>query len=160
MAPRVLAIDLGQKRIGLAVSDALGLLAHGLPTVERRNLRVDIGVLHAVAEEHQVAVFLMGLPRHMDGQEGAQAAWARDFAARLQKRSKRPVLFLDERLSSVAAEEHLRHQGDASAAPQSRIRHKGRVDQLAAVILLQEFLDAGMPGLPNLPERSTDANVS
>ena len=144
MPARILALDVGRKRIGLAISDGLALTALGLPTLERKNLRVDIGTLFHLASEREVGAFLLGLPRNLNGSEGSQATFVRDFGDRLRKRSKLPVVYWDERLTSVEAEGILwQHGGD-------RLAQKGKVDRLAAAILLQDFLNEGAPGLEGL----------
>jgi putative Holliday junction resolvase len=141
---RVLALDIGQKRIGLAVSDALGITAQGLPTLERRNLRTDLAALGALAREREVVLFLAGLPLNMGGGEGRQAALVREFAAKLERETGIPVEFRDERLTTVEAQRVLRSAG-ASIGQRARA-----VDRLAAVILLEGYLDArrhaGEPG--------------
>lgn len=141
MLARILALDLGRKRIGLAISDALGITAQGLPTLERKNMRVDIGTINAILRENGASAILLGLPRTLRGDEARQADWVRDFGDRLQKRCSCPVVYWDERFTSVEAERVLKQQGG------DRISRKGQVDRLAAVILLQSYLDAGAPGL-------------
>jgi putative Holliday junction resolvase len=135
--PRILALDLGKKRIGLALSDPLGLTAQGLPTLARTNLREDLSALDRLAAEHQVALILMGHPLHMSGQEGRQAEYTRDFAERLGRRTGLPVRLWDERLTTVEAERVLKSSGISAA------KRAGVVDRLAAVILLESYLDAG-----------------
>jgi putative Holliday junction resolvase len=134
---RILALDLGKKRIGLALSDPLGLTAQGLPTLERTNLRQDIAALWRLANEREVGLILMGFPLHMSGHEGKQTEYTRDFAAKLGQRTGLPVRFWDERLTSVQANRLLRESG-ISIAKRARA-----VDQLAAQILLESFLDSG-----------------
>jgi putative Holliday junction resolvase len=144
---RVLALDLGKKRIGLAVSDPLGVTAQGLPTYHRVNLRSDLVAIHRRTQELHVAAVLMGLPKSLQGEEARQALWVRDFGTRLQQRCGLPVLYWDERFTSVEAERVLKLQRSGSRGGKARIGQKGQVDRLAAVLLLQSFLDAGMPGL-------------
>ncbi|MCW5964310.1 MAG: Holliday junction resolvase RuvX [Bryobacterales bacterium] len=139
--PRILALDLGRKRIGLAISDGLGITAQGLPTLERTNIRADIGGIYHLATDREARAILLGLPRTLRGDEARQANWVREFGARLEKRSQMPVVYWDERLTSVEAERVLRQEGG------DRLSMKGKVDRLAAVILLQSYLDAGCPGL-------------
>ncbi len=134
---RILAIDPGDRRVGLAISDALGVTAQGLPTLERSaSLRRDLDRIAAVAREHGAERFLMGLPVNMNATEGAQAEKARAFGEKLAARSGMPVEFHDERLTSREAERVLRSGG---VDPR---RRADRVDRLAAVILLQSYLDA------------------
>ena len=133
---RVLALDLGKKRIGLAVSDELGLTAQGLPTLERTNIREDLGKLSQLIAEKNVSLILMGKPLHMSGREGRQTEFTRDFAERLKKAAAIPVQFWDERLTTVEAERVLRESG---IGIQKRAQ---AVDRLAAVILLASYLDS------------------
>lgn len=143
---RVLALDLGKKRIGLAVSDPLGVTAQGLPTYNRVNLRTDLVEIHKRAQQLGAAAVLLGLPKSLQGEEARQAIWVRDFGARLRERSGLPVLYWDERFTSVEAERVLKLQRSGGGG-KGRITQKGKVDRLAAVLLLQSFLDAGMPGV-------------
>ena len=132
---RILALDLGKKRIGLALSDPLGITAQGLPTLERTNIREDLTALAHLAEAHQVTLLLVGNPLHMTGKEGRQTEYARDFAGRLAKKTGIEVQFWDERLTTVEAQRVLRESGIS-------IEKRARaVDRLAAVILLESYLD-------------------
>lgn len=133
---RVLALDLGKKRIGLAVSDELGITAQGLKTLERTNIREDLARIAQLAAEKNVSLIVIGNPLHMSGREGRQAEYARDFGQRLEERSGIPVKFWDERLTTVAAQRVLRESGIS-------IEKRARaVDQLSAVILLENYLDS------------------
>ena len=129
---RVLALDVGVKRIGMAISDELGWTALGLETLHRGRVREDVAHIARVAGEHGVELVLLGLPLNMDGSEGPQAGYVRDFGRRLEKRAGLRVEYRDERLTSVAAGELL--------AGRSR-QAKGNIDRVAASILLQEYLD-------------------
>ena len=133
---RVLALDVGRKRIGLALSDPLGITAQGLPNLERRNKRSDLAELARIAAEHQVAVFLVGNPLHMSGDAGRQAQWVREFADDLAAHTALPVRLWDERLTTVEASRVLR---DSGIGIEKRAR---AVDRLSAVILLQSYLDS------------------
>ena len=133
---RILALDLGKRRIGLALSDPLGITAQGLPTLERTNLREDLAALSKIAAEHEVRFIVMGHPLHMSGREGRQAQYARDFGERLHARTGLEVRFWDERLTTVEAQRVLRESGIG-------IEKRARaVDKLAAQILLQSYLAA------------------
>lgn len=133
-AGRILALDLGKRRIGLALSDELRLTAQGIDTLERTNIREDLAALSALAADRQVSEFLVGLPLHMSGDEGRQSGYARDFARRLSERTGIPVMFWDERLTTVEAQRVLRSSGIG-------IEKRARaVDRLAAVILLESYL--------------------
>lgn len=131
---RILALDLGKKRIGLALSDPLGITAQGLPTLQRTNIRQDLDDLARLIEERGVRMILMGHPLHMSGREGRQAEYTRDFAQRLAARTGLEVRFWDERLTTAEAERVLKSSG-ISIAKRARA-----VDQLAAQILLESFL--------------------
>ncbi len=133
---RVLALDLGTRRIGLAVSDELRITAQGLPTLIRQNWRADLDELARIVAERDVDRFLLGDPRRMNGEAGRQSDWVREFAARLENRFPLPVEFWDERLTSREAERTLRGSGVAN---QDR---KSAIDRLSAVILLQSYLDS------------------
>ena len=134
---RILALDLGKKRIGLALSDPLGITAQGLPTLQRTRIRDDIDALAALADEREVGLFLLGLPLHMTGKEGRQAEYTRDFAQRLEERTGIRVRFWDERLTTVEAQRVLKSSGISIA------KRAEAVDKLAAQILLESFLDSG-----------------
>ena len=133
---RILALDLGKRRIGLALSDELGLTAQGLETMERAGIRVDLARLSDLASERGVTLILVGNPLHMDGSEGSQSAWARDFAERLRGLTGLAVRMWDERLTTVEAERVLRQSGI------SQQKRSAAVDRLAAVVLLQSYLDS------------------
>jgi putative holliday junction resolvase len=133
---RVLALDLGKRRIGLALSDELGITAQGLETLERTNIREDLARLSHLATEKNVALILMGNPLHMSGREGRQVEYTRDFAARLGTATGLPIEFWDERLTTVEAQRVLRQSG---IGIQKRAQ---AVDRLAAVILLESYLDS------------------
>lgn len=138
MAPppqRILALDLGQRRIGLALSDPLALSAQGLPTLPRRRLHDDLDALLALARLHSVRLWLLGLPLQMNGEEGTQARAARRFGDALTRHSHLPVQFWDERLTTVEAARVL------SLASSSLSQRQRALDRMSAVILLQSFLD-------------------
>lgn len=133
---RVLALDFGKRRIGLAISDELGITAQGLDTLQRTNIREDIAHLAQLIAEKSVSLILMGNPLHMSGAEGRQTEYTRDFATRLGTRTGVEVQFWDERLTTVAAQRVLRESGIS-------IEKRARaVDRLAAVILLESYLDS------------------
>ncbi len=136
MKRRILALDLGKRRIGLALSDPLGITAQGLPTLQRTNIRSDLDALAGLIQQHEVAEILMGQPLHMSGREGRQAEYTRDFADRLTKRTGLEVKMWDERWTTVAAQRVLRESG---ASIEKRAK---AVDKLSAVILLSSYLDS------------------
>jgi len=134
--PRILALDLGKKRIGMAISDPLGITAQGLPNLDRTTKRADLAELARQVEERDVSLILIGNPIHMSGVEGRQSAWVREFADALTARAGRPVRLWDERLTTVEASRVLRSSGIS-------IEKRARaVDRLSAVILLQSYLDS------------------
>jgi putative holliday junction resolvase len=133
---RAAGIDLGKVRVGLAVSDELGMIAHPRPHLDGRNPGRLIAELEAFARAEGVDHFLVGLPRQLDGREGPPARRARRFARQLAERSGLTVELVDEWLTTVEARARLRDQGLDDRAS----RH--RVDSAAAAILLQAWLDA------------------
>jgi putative Holliday junction resolvase len=133
---RILALDLGKKRIGLAISDPLGITAQGLPNLVRVNKRTDFAALEQMVRERQVGLVLMGNPINMRGDEGRQSGWVREFAQDLEKRTGLPVKLWDERLTSVEANRVLRSSGISIE------KRAAAVDRLSAVILLQSYLDS------------------
>ena len=132
---RILALDFGSRNIGLAVTDELGLTAQGLPTLRRSNKRNDLDHLRRVIRHYGVSEMVMGLPLRMSGSEGVQSEKVQIFAEQLRRKFKLPVHLFDERLTSVEANRVLR-ESDMSSR-----RRAGVVDQLAAVLILQSFLE-------------------
>jgi putative holliday junction resolvase len=133
---RILALDVGKKRIGLALSDELGLTAQGLKTLEREGRRDDIETLRKLAVESRVELFLIGDPIHMSGAPSRQGEYTREFARELEYKTGLPVKFWDERWTSREAERTLRGSGIAHG------ERKPAIDRLSAVILLQSYLDS------------------
>jgi putative Holliday junction resolvase len=133
---RVLALDVGKRRIGLAISDGLGLTAQGLPTLERTTIREDLSRLSDLTGERSVALYLIGDPLHMSGDQSRQAQYIRDFGARLSERTGVPVKFWDERLTTVQAHRVLRESGISIE------KRAKAIDKLSAVILLESYLDS------------------
>ena len=133
---RILALDLGKKRIGLAISDPLGITAQGLPNLVRVRKRTDFALLEQIVRERQVGLILMGNPINMRGDEGRQSGWVREFAQELETRTGLPVKLWDERLTSVEANRVLRSSGISIQ------KRAAAVDRLSAVILLQSYLDS------------------
>lgn len=132
---RILALDVGSKTIGLAVSDPLGITAQGLPTIRRKNKRADFEALAGVLHEYAVQEIVVGDPRRMSGAAGAQSVKMSAFAEELQRRFALPVHLWDERLTSAQANRLLR-ETDMSIRRRAQV-----VDRLAAVLILQGFLD-------------------
>ncbi len=132
----VLAIDLGKKRIGLAVSDSEGRIALPAGMIESRGLEADLAAIGSLARERGVEEIVVGLPLHMDGRAGPEAEAARAFAAALGRELGIQVDLLDERWSSVEAERTLRETGQSR-----RKRRPGAADTLAATLLLSTYLE-------------------
>jgi len=134
--PRILALDFGSKTIGLAITDELGLTAQGLPTLRRTNKRNDLDYLRRTIKQYGVGEIVMGWPLRLSGDTGIQSDKVKIFAEELRKKFKLPVHLFDERLTSVEANRVLRES-------EMSIRRRAEVvDQLAAVLILQAFLEA------------------
>ena len=133
---RVLGIDYGKARIGVAVSDELGLLAHPVETISTAKTADPAQRIAAIAREKNAGCIVVGLPQHMNGSLGASAEEARAFAEKLRGVVSCEVLTRDERLSTVAAQRALREAGKSSR------QTRGYIDQVAAQILLQNYLDS------------------
>ena len=131
----LLGLDLGTKTIGVAVSDALLSVASPLETIKRRKFGVDAARLLEIAVEREVSGLVLGLPRNMDGSEGPRAQSTRAFARNLARLTDLPLVFWDERLSTVAAERAL------IEADTSRARRAEVIDHVAAAYILQGALD-------------------
>jgi len=132
---RVLGLDVGSRRIGVAVSDALGITAQGLETLERKNKRHDFEHLKRVIREYEVKEIVVGLPLRMSGMEGTQSEKMRGFAEELRKRFQIPVHLWDERLTSAEANRFLRET-------ELSIEKRGKaVDRMAAVLILQGWME-------------------
>ncbi len=134
-AARVLAIDLGKARVGVAVSDELGMFAHPRPALDGKSRKALLAALAALAREENVTRFLVGLPLEMSGAEGSAARKALAFAEELANATGIEVELVDERLTTVEAGRHLRAQGVSARAG------KKLVDGVAAAVMLQSWLD-------------------
>lgn len=132
---RLLGLDVGEKRIGIAISDELGITAQARCVHTRTNLAADLESIGKMAEREQVKGFVIGLPRRTNGEEGPEAARVREFAAALQQVVGLPVFFTDERFSTVMAESAM------LAADVRRKHRRQKIDQVAAAIILQGYLD-------------------
>ena len=134
-ARRILALDVGSRTIGLAVSDPLGITAQGLQTLRRKNKRTDFDALACLLEKYEVSEIVVGYPLRMSGAAGPQAERMAEFAEQLRRRFQVPVHLCDERLTTAQAGRILR-------STDMSIRRRGQVvDRLAAVLILQSFLD-------------------
>jgi putative holliday junction resolvase len=133
---RILGLDVGSKRIGVAVSDPLGITAQGLDTIQRQNKRRDFEVLGRLLTEYQVREVVVGLPLRLSGAEGTQSEKMRRFAEDLQKHFGVTVHLWDERWTSTQANRLLRET-------ELSIEKRGKaVDRMAAMLILQSWLEA------------------
>jgi putative holliday junction resolvase len=135
MPGRVLGLDVGSRRIGIAVSDALGVTAQGLETLQRRNKRADFAGLEKIIAEYGIKEIVVGLPLRMNGEEGTQSLRMQEFAEELRKRFRVPVHLWDERLTSAEANRLLR-ETDLSIEKRAKA-----VDRMAAVLILQGWME-------------------
>jgi len=136
VSPRILALDVGTRRIGLAVTDALGLTAQGLPTLTRRNKREDFAALRRVIRKHEVAEIVVGHPLRLSGEASAQTDKVTTFVEELRAHFPGPIHLWDERLTSAEANRLLDEAG------RTRLERKGVVDQMAATLILQAFMES------------------
>jgi putative Holliday junction resolvase len=132
--PRMLGLDVGDKRIGVAVSDATGMFINPVGTVQRKNLKLDVARIKELAKQHGAEAFVIGLPKNMDGTEGNQAAKVRSFARELIGETSLPIHFEDERLSTFTAIERLVERGIKTG------QNRDLVDMEAAAVILESFL--------------------
>ena len=138
---RIMALDVGESTVGIAVSDPLGLTAQPVATLRRTTLAKDLAAIHAMVRSHEVTSIVVGLPLRMSGEAGPAAVAAIAFAKRIGEAVKLPVTTWDERLTTVQAERCLL-EADLSR------RHRRRViDTVAAALILQSFLDSRKAGI-------------
>lgn len=133
---RILGLDVGEKTIGVAVSDLMGWTAQGLMVVRRRSLEEDFAALRELVAEYQVEKFVVGMPRRTDGSYGPEAEKIYQFAEQLEREFALPVEYWDERFSTAAAERILL-EGDVSRAKRRKV-----IDKVAAAVILQAYLDS------------------
>lgn len=143
---RILALDYGTKRIGVALSDELGWTAQPLETFERRTLDRDVTHIASLVGTHEVGQVVLGFPLQLDGREGPAVRAMREFATRLEQGLSVPLVLWDERMTTKAAEDLL------IAADVSRKKRKGAVDRVAAAILLQSYLASREAASSSPPE--------
>jgi len=136
---RILGVDWGEARIGIALSDPTGTLASPLTTLHEKDKRAQIERVVELARVHEVVRIVVGIPYTIDGKEGSMARWARKYAEKLERVGGVEVVGVDERYTSVAADYAL----EAADGGKRRSRDKGDRDSAAAAILLQEYLDGG-----------------
>lgn len=135
---RIMGLDFGSRTVGVAVSDPLLITARGIETIRRKEenkLRRTLARIEELVLEYGVTEIVLGLPLNMNGTEGERAALTREFGEKLMRRTALPVYYRDERLTTVAAEEAMTEAGIG------REDRKEHVDRIAAVLILQEFLD-------------------
>jgi putative Holliday junction resolvase len=138
---RLLGLDVGSRTIGMAVSDLLGITAQGLPTLRRKNKRTDFAELQRVISAYEVGEIVVGYPLRLNGAEGIQAEKMNAFAEELRARFHLPVHLWDERLTSAEANRLLR-ETDMSIRRRAAV-----VDQMAAVLILQAFMEHRSSGV-------------
>lgn len=130
-----MALDVGDKRIGIAISDDLRLTIQGRPTLRRMALKHDIQAVRRLAQDNEVGEIVVGHPIHMDGTTSPQSEKVKRFADHLRGALGLPIILWDERLTSYAAEEHLRQKG------LSWRERKSEIDKYSAIMILQSYLD-------------------
>jgi putative Holliday junction resolvase len=133
---RVMGLDIGDKTIGIAISDELLLTAQSRPTLRRKSMKSDLDALRRVAVENDVQEIVVGQPLHMDGKPSAQSVKVERFSEELRKAVNLPIVFWDERLTSFEAEQHLEQMG------MNWRKRRKQVDKIAAMIILQNYLDS------------------
>ncbi|MDP3486807.1 MAG: Holliday junction resolvase RuvX [Bacillota bacterium] len=132
---RVMGLDVGDKTIGVAMSDLLGLTAQGIEVIARKNLKQDIARLRTLIEQHNVGHIVVGLPRSLNNKLGPQAEKVQEFVAYMHKSINLPSDYIDERFTTSIAERSL------IEVDMSRIKRKQIIDKVAAQIILQSYLD-------------------
>ncbi len=133
--PRCLGLDVGDKRIGIALSDQLGLTAAGIDTLHRTNSQNDVNAIKEIALRHGVVEIILGLPANMDGTLGEQAQKVQSFGKKLARATNLPIIYEDERLSTFTAIQTLTLLGVKTG------HNRDLVDKQAAAIILQKYLD-------------------
>lgn len=139
-----LGLDIGRRRIGVAGCDGTGLIATGLMTIERTSFQQTIAQLQKLIEEREVQILVVGLPYSLNGSIGFQALEVQKFAQKLAKTLQLPIEYVDERLTSVEAQEQLVRKKSLPNKARDRFssQAKGTIDRVAAAIILQQWLDA------------------
>ena len=132
---RIMALDVGSRTIGIACSDALLMTAQGIETIRRTSLENDFNRLRELISEYEVHELVVGMPKNMNSTKGDRAEKTEEFVEKMKAVIDLPVTFWDERLSTVMAERQL------IAADVSRKKRKGVIDKMAAVVILQGYLD-------------------
>ena len=132
---QALALDLGEKRIGVAVSDPTRTIAKSLTIINRKSRKEDYERIARLITEQQANLLVVGLPIPLSGVEGEKAAWVRNYTAELQQHITIPVKFWDEAMTTVQAYDSMRQRGKRAK------QAKGRIDAVAAAFILQSYLD-------------------
>ena len=136
MIKRYLGLDVGDRTIGIAVSDALGLTAQGVETIRRTSLKDDLARLKTLMDEYETTSLVIGLPKNMDGTEGERCELSRAFAKMLEEKFDLPVDMYDERLTTVSADRTMKETGLSDHADRKKY-----VDEIAAMLILQGYMD-------------------
>lgn len=132
---RIMALDVGSRTIGIACSDALLMTAQGIETIRRTSIENDFKRLSELISEYEVHELVVGMPKNMNGTKGERAEKTEEFVGKMKEVIDLPITFWDERLSTVMAERQL------IAADVSRKKRKDVIDKMAAVVILQGYLD-------------------
>ncbi len=143
---RILAIDFGERRIGLAVSDPLGITAQGLPTIDTRKVKDVISHIKKIIDEKEVVKVVVGMPRNMDGSIGFKGEEVKIFIRKITHKTKVEVISWDERLTSVESLRCMREMG-------TKQKEKETVDRISATLILQNYLESiSQKAKENLPD--------
>jgi putative Holliday junction resolvase len=132
---RILAIDFGERRIGLAISDPLGITAQGLPTIDTRKTKDFLSFIQNLIQEKEVSKVVVGMPRNMDGSIGFKGEAVKEFIQKLSQKTKVEIITWDERLTSVESLRSMREMG-------TKQKKKETVDRISATLILQSYLDS------------------
>ncbi|MEG5034201.1 Holliday junction resolvase RuvX [Microcoleus sp. AT3-D2] len=141
-----LGLDIGLKRVGIAGCDGTGLIATGITTLVRSSFERDVAYLRELVRERRVQILVAGLPYSLNGELGAQARQVQKYATRIATALELPLEYVDERLTSVEAEELMKTQGISVSQ-----NNKGSIDRKAAALILQQWLDERRQNISALP---------
>lgn len=137
--PRIIGLDIGDARIGVAISDPLGTTAAGIEAIQRVNMAQDLEAVKQIAERHGAVEIVLGFPQNMDASDVDHVEEVRTFGRKLAQATGLPIVYEDERLSTISAIRTLTVQGLKTG------KNKGLVDMQSAAIVLQKFLDRNEP---------------
>ena len=140
-----LGLDIGLKRVGIAGCDGTGLIATGITTLVRSSFERDVAYLRELVRERRVQILVAGLPYSLNGELGTQARQVQKYANRIASALELPLEYVDERLTSVEAEELMKTQGISVS------QNKGAIDRKAAALILQQWLDERRQNISALP---------